>query len=136
MVIFAGNLLLTHREDSFGALSIFLVIMIFANLHWLSSARYKDYIRTDRINGEFLKIAFFKLMFFWLVYNLSHLFGQAKRVIFRVFWFEVGRSLPDHVHSHQAVQTLDGNRMQLVLQSNRQVRFRVYSAQQIDIADL
>jgi hypothetical protein len=89
MVIFAGNLLLTHREDSFGALSVFVVIMTFANLHWLSRVRYKDHVRTDKINGALLKVALFKLLFFWMTYNIAHLFGQARRVIFRVFWFEV-----------------------------------------------
>lgn len=89
MTLFAGNILLIHREDSFNALSMFLIIMTFSNIHWLSSARFYDHIHMDKLDKNFIKLLLFNLCFFSVVYSLCQVLYKAKRVIFQVLWFEV-----------------------------------------------
>lgn len=93
MTLFAGNILLIHREDSFNALSMFLIIMTFSNIHWLSSARFKDHIHMSKLDRDFLKLVLFKICFFSVVYSACQVLSNAKRVIFQVLWFEVNASL-------------------------------------------
>lgn len=89
MAIFAGNILFVHREDSFNAISMFALIMIFANLHWLSSERLKDHLAVNKLDSGFFRLLVFMLGFFTFLYYLTQLLYKADRVLFRVLWFEV-----------------------------------------------
>ena len=71
MAIFAGNILFVHREDSFNAISMFALIMIFANLHWLSTERLKDHLAVNKLDGGFLRLVAFMAGFFTFLYYLT-----------------------------------------------------------------
>lgn len=89
MALFGGNLFLRHKEDRFNTLSMFLVIMTFANLHWFSSARFKDYITLQKLDRDFFKLILFKICFFWIMYCGVTVFRDTKRALFKILWLEV-----------------------------------------------
>lgn len=63
--------------------------MIFANIHWLVSGRYKDIIGLSSYNGRFLKLMIFELFFFWTLYTICRLTSRVDRMLFKFMWFEV-----------------------------------------------
>ncbi len=89
MALFASGMFMNRRVDSFGGLSMLLLVVVICNLHWLSSDRAKEHLAVSRLDGMFLRLMLFKLCFFLLTYAIFHILVNVKGVIFKILWFEV-----------------------------------------------
>lgn len=89
LAFMTGNLLMIHKEDSFAALSLFGLVMVFSNVHWLSTDRFKDHLLLNNLNSKFWKLVVFMGCYFLLCYSITNLMARAERMIFQILWFEV-----------------------------------------------
>ena len=115
MALYSGVLFLNYREDSFGGLSMLLLVMVFCNLHWLSSERCKEHLNLSNFDSQFLKLFIFKSIFFFIVYVIFQIFVNAERIIFKVLWFEVDCHEKDKLHHDKAAEEPDNERLLLLL---------------------
>jgi hypothetical protein len=89
MALFASGIFMNKRVDNFSGLSMLLLVVVFCNLHWLSSDRTKDHLMVNKLDGMFLRLMVFKVCFFLLNYAIFHILVNVKGVIYKILWFEV-----------------------------------------------
>jgi hypothetical protein len=136
MALFASGIFMNRRVDSFGGLSMLILVVVFCNLHWLSSDRTKEHLMLNKLDGMFLRLMVFKLGFFLLVYAIFHILVNVKGVIFKILWFEVAAAHPGHLHHDQAAARPGHGHLLLLLPADRALRLRYQSDGQVHRLDL
>jgi hypothetical protein len=88
MVFVLGQLLAVQREESFNSLAMFGMIMVLANMHWLSILRLKDILAMDKIDFKLMKLTVFLGLYTWFLYGICSITAKSKKLLFEILWFE------------------------------------------------